>query len=291
MKLKLILFLMLLLSIVSVANADYVSSCYQEYANESSCFNSNNGTYQCFGSFQTGKECKYFYDGIWTLSSYAKALATNPTNIKVEMNYYLPVNRTILNVKWQVRFLNKSLSNPYYNFTLPFGCINNSYADVFTEVNGSMIYFICHNYNNDTDIILYNETGVQLNSRNIIEEGMNWNLSCVNTWNCNGYSSCLINNTQNCNSTIDLNSCGNNYTGDYSEFTPQSCLYPVLPLQPNFNPVLALFYIISIMSLGSLFIVYRFTILKTGTISMVEFVVECSLIVLGILIVSILLSG
>jgi hypothetical protein len=48
---------------------------------------------------------------------------------------------------------------------------------------------------------------------------------CTPLWSCNGYDSCLINDTQNCNSVEDLNTCGDIYSGDYSEFTPQACNY------------------------------------------------------------------
>jgi hypothetical protein len=48
---------------------------------------------------------------------------------------------------------------------------------------------------------------------------------CTPDWSCNGYGTCLINSTQNCNSVTDLNVCGEIYSGDYSEFTSQSCTY------------------------------------------------------------------
>lgn len=50
--------------------------------------------------------------------------------------------------------------------------------------------------------------------------------ACTEDWVCNGYDSgiCLINdtNTASCNSVIDNNACGTNYTGDYTEFTNQT---------------------------------------------------------------------
>ena len=48
---------------------------------------------------------------------------------------------------------------------------------------------------------------------------------CYPSWLCDGYGSCLINDTQSCNAVVDAYLCGVNYTGDYSEFTPQSCNY------------------------------------------------------------------
>jgi hypothetical protein len=48
---------------------------------------------------------------------------------------------------------------------------------------------------------------------------------CSPDWVCSGYDSCLINDTQVCNAVTDNNTCGVSYTGDYSEFSAQSCDY------------------------------------------------------------------
>jgi len=55
---------------------------------------------------------------------------------------------------------------------------------------------------------------------------------CVPSWSCSGYGSCLENDTQQCNAVTDTNSCyaqtslpSDQYSGDYSEFAPQSCDY------------------------------------------------------------------
>jgi hypothetical protein len=45
---------------------------------------------------------------------------------------------------------------------------------------------------------------------------------CTPNWSCTGYGSC-VNGSQACNAASDLNLCGESYTGDYSEFTPQAC--------------------------------------------------------------------
>jgi hypothetical protein len=47
--------------------------------------------------------------------------------------------------------------------------------------------------------------------------------ACTPNWSCSGYDTCLINNTQFCNATYDNNVCGENYSGDFSEFEPQVC--------------------------------------------------------------------
>lgn len=47
--------------------------------------------------------------------------------------------------------------------------------------------------------------------------------SCVPNFICNGYGACNITDLAPCNSTLDNNSCGSSYTGNFSEFTPQSC--------------------------------------------------------------------
>jgi len=49
--------------------------------------------------------------------------------------------------------------------------------------------------------------------------------ACVPNWVCSGYGVCLENSTKNCNATTDLNECGEEYTGDFSEFEPVFCSY------------------------------------------------------------------
>lgn len=52
---------------------------------------------------------------------------------------------------------------------------------------------------------------------------------CTPDWSCtlNGqvFGNCTINNTQLCDEVVDLNSCGETYTGDYSEFGTFYCNY------------------------------------------------------------------
>lgn len=50
-------------------------------------------------------------------------------------------------------------------------------------------------------------------------------LPCNPSWTCNGYTTCDINNMQNCNNVTDANNCAIPYTGNYSEFTPNTCIY------------------------------------------------------------------
>ena len=47
----------------------------------------------------------------------------------------------------------------------------------------------------------------------------------VRHWVCSGYADCLENDTQVCNAVSDNNNCGDSYGGDYSEFSPQSCIF------------------------------------------------------------------
>lgn len=50
--------------------------------------------------------------------------------------------------------------------------------------------------------------------------------ACTEDWSCTGYENCLAPaSTADCNSVLDLNTCGTEYTGNYSEFTPNSCRY------------------------------------------------------------------
>lgn len=49
--------------------------------------------------------------------------------------------------------------------------------------------------------------------------------TCTPDWQCSGYGSCNTSNQAPCNAVTDMNACGDTYSGDYSEFSPQSCDY------------------------------------------------------------------
>lgn len=51
------------------------------------------------------------------------------------------------------------------------------------------------------------------------------NLVCTPNWTCSGYAACNTSDLQACNAVTDQNTCGDIYSGDYSEFTPQACDY------------------------------------------------------------------
>lgn len=46
---------------------------------------------------------------------------------------------------------------------------------------------------------------------------------CEVNWSCSSYGSC-VNEQRECTAVTDLNSCGEEYTGDYSEFLDTSCV-------------------------------------------------------------------
>lgn len=50
---------------------------------------------------------------------------------------------------------------------------------------------------------------------------------CTPSWVCNGYGACNPDTqSQSCNSVLDLNLCGEAYTGNYTEFPEQDCYTP-----------------------------------------------------------------
>lgn len=49
--------------------------------------------------------------------------------------------------------------------------------------------------------------------------------SCSPEWICNSYGSCGVIDTESCDGVADSNLCGDNYSGNYSEFSPISCNY------------------------------------------------------------------
>jgi hypothetical protein len=48
---------------------------------------------------------------------------------------------------------------------------------------------------------------------------------CIADWTCNLYGDCNSSDLRPCIDAVDTYSCGYNYTGDYTEFTPQACDY------------------------------------------------------------------
>lgn len=120
---------------------------------------------------------------------------------------------------------------------------------------------------------------------------MDYSPLCFPNWLCDGYGSCMQNNTQNCIAVADDNECGQTYSGDYSEFTPQVCSYIPPVENVGVNPATSLIYIISFMAVGILLLMFRFYSLRTGNVSMVQFVIEAMVIVIGVVIASAILTG
>jgi len=61
-------------------------------------------------------------------------------------------------------------------------------------------------------------------------------VACTSNWSCSGYGACNISDLRPCNETVDLNVCGEEYSGDYSEFTPQACDYCAPDWSPFYQP-------------------------------------------------------
>ena len=85
------------------------------------------------------------------------------------------------------------------------------------------------NYTSETPLIDSSDIFLFLGSRTdlVILDDVKFEYNdlplCIPDWVCDGYDNCMTNNTQNCNSVVDNNSCGELYAGDYSEFNPQMC--------------------------------------------------------------------
>jgi hypothetical protein len=122
-------------------------------------------------------------------------------------------------------FTNNTLVSTYtfttiIDFTNPqFGLFNNN--DLESGFYGKIddLRVIPKLLNNSERAFIYNN-GIGTNqSLSALEAG------CTPNYICNGYAACGITDNRSCNSVTDLNFCGITYTGNYSEFTPQSCNY------------------------------------------------------------------
>jgi len=153
------------------------------------------------------------------------------------------------------------------------------------------------NYTSETPLIDSSDIFLFLGSRTdlVILDDVKFEYNdlplCILDWVCDGYDNCMTNNTQNCNSVVDNNSCGELYAGDYSEFTPQVCTYTSPVENVGVNPATSFIYIISFMALGVLLLMFRFYSVRTGNVSMIQFVVEAMVIVIGVIIATAILTG
>lgn len=76
--------------------------------------------------------------------------------------------------------------------------------------------------NGDYEMFIYSEDLLSnINQKYITFEVGN----CNPDWVCSGYSVCNISDLSSCDTVMDNNGCGQAYSGDYSEFSPQACNY------------------------------------------------------------------
>lgn len=202
------------------------------------------------------------YQGNVTLGMY---------NVNESMMYPI-TNIDTGNIDWD--YLN--YDGTYKNFTYTF---NTSYLPI-----GSYFAMICSNVSKGR--IYSEDISEQICGTAFAGLGyVNVNYLCVADWVCNGYTGCYESGLQYCNSVADLSSCGESYTGDYSEFTPQSCSY--IPPQPQYGNVI---YSVFVMLAGLLFMVLRFRVVRSGNLNMIQFVIESVIIVTGVIIVSVIIG-
>lgn len=182
--------------------------CYQEQSNESVlCGGLATGSY--------GWKCQQFtepvaqYDGNW--STYSQGAMQEDCG--VYYNYTKPVGALNSSI-WQV----KDYLNGIMNVSIPQSCWDaNQNTLAFGSFTYTGLWWACWNGTQYIGI-----ASAPPFERRVFEEAMWWDL-CSPEWICSGYGNCLPNNTQPCNATTDNNSCGLNYTGNYSEFSPQEC--------------------------------------------------------------------
>jgi len=102
----------------------------------------------------------------------------------------------------------------------------------FEGVDGDFEFLKIDNYNYQITLSTgKNQQNFKFESLGGLNEG---NLSiefqinnCVPDWSCTDFGSCNASDLQSCNETIDLNTCGLPYTGDFSEFGNFNCNFCV----------------------------------------------------------------
>jgi len=146
---------------------------------------------------KTTQNTTFYYDGI-------------KSNTKYNINPY----GVILNLTKQRLTIGQ---NPPYISLL--GKIDDVRIGIGTNINQTHISLI---YNNS------NGTTASLNDLMS---------TCTPNWTCSFYGECQFNNQQTCNGATDTNTCGQQYTGNLSEFPPQNCTYtpPVTGYVPSYS--------------------------------------------------------
>lgn len=146
---------------------------------------------------------------------YEKINSTEPVSSQSTFNY-TQLLTTYKIYKWiktdtNLEFILEGVSQ--YNQTLN-STWNSDNDDMADNMTFFSIYGGQHNY-----------VSMYIDWINVTNLGGDTIPSCTPDWSCSGYGSCNISDLSPCNETIDNNVCNESYTGDYSEFSPQSCNY------------------------------------------------------------------
>ena len=132
-----------------------------------------------------------------------------------------------LNITNILDLYNNGIGLPYDNFT---GNITPPCTEDWIQINGSCII-------NDTYLITYYDnnscgTTINLPPDNGTYTGIcNY---CIENWTCDTYETCNSSNIMPCSSMVDLNFCGNNFTGNISDYD-MNCTYSVSPFNGTSN--------------------------------------------------------
>lgn len=154
------------------------------------------------------------FDGTGGQSGFAYANYTKPTGAVRNTSF------------WQVK--DQNTTGNTVNLTIPQACWD-AYPNMLrfqivnTDALAGTTQWVCHN-GAGFAVSMRLASGALIHQP--FEEAMHWHiLPCTPDWVCAGYGACNISDLAPCNSTTDNNACGQAYTGNFSEFTPQSCDY------------------------------------------------------------------
>lgn len=191
--------------------------CYQEspdvaVACSGTSGGSDNGWIELLPNPHWGYTFEMLFDGNWGTCSYYM------TENYQSAIYEKPIDAFNTSV-WRFGYsYTTNYTSVQENITIPESCWNG---------NGSFIRFAFGTSASNMGVACWNGTAYeQLLLRynaNPCEDAMLWDLPCSPNWNCSEYGECQQNGRQYCNQTTDLNVCGDEYTGDFSEFDPLIC--------------------------------------------------------------------
>lgn len=192
---------------------------YEESTMTEGCYGTCN---DCIGDWNATYPCTNVYDDDWDTYglSYGHTLGHDTW---YEGNF-ANVNESLKSMLGTV-YLQTKLDGNLMNISFHSTCVDNE-DDILVG-----FYFDVDDKPENLSIECYDDDGgalrVMFNGDYdmLYDAGVWFEINCTANWSCSLYGDCNTSDQRPCIEAEDLNECGEEYAGDYSEFEPQECDY------------------------------------------------------------------